>query len=386
MKRQQCRYLCLSVWLILFFVVFFPDISQASSADKSMEEEMEAELLKELPLQEIQNVLDENEEGVQISFSDLMRQLIRGEEPDKTAWMRQVVLLFMGNLKEYRTLFVQILILTLAFSFLHYFTDLFENKQVAQMCFYLYFLVLMTLLMKSYLLIHDLLEQVLQRQMDFMNALLPAFCMTMVFASSGTSAAVFYQLSLLVIYLVERVLIRFVIPGIHIYLAFAMLDHMTGQHMISRMNALLKKILIWSMRILLAGVTGMNVIETMIAPSIDNLKKISVTRALGMIPGLGNTAEAVSSLFLGSALVIKNGIGAAALLVLAVICILPLVKILAVNFFYRAAGALVQPFADARVCGCISSVGEAAALLLRAMVTGMLLFMITIAVVVTAIR
>lgn len=130
----------------------------------------------------------------------------------------------------------------------------------------------------------------------------------------------------------------------------------------------------------------MNIVENMIAPSADNLQKMSVTKTIGMIPGLGNTAEAVSNIFLGSAVVIKNGVGVAALIGLLCVCIGPFLKMLVYTFLFKAAGAIVQPFADKRICGCIDSVGEGAALLLRALVTGMLLFMITIAVVVTAVR
>ena len=379
------RFLCVFFCLYLWGLICMPVNASAATVDSDTWKENETQLMQELPLSEIQDVLDAGED-YQINFSSLLRQLLNGEEPDKETVFRKGIEFVFRDLMEYRMLLFQILTLTLAFSFLHHFMYLFENDQVSRMCFYLYFLVLMTLLMKSYLLTHDLLRQVLEQQVNFMNALLPAFCMTMVFASAQTTAAVFYQLSLLVIYLVERVMLTFVVPGIHIFVALAMLDHMTERRLISRLVRLLKKFLIWSMRILLAGVTGMNVIETMIAPSMDNLKKLSVTRTLGMIPGLGNTAEAVSNMFLGSALVIKNGIGAAALVILALICLVPFLKLAVITLFFKAAGALIQPIADVRVCGCISSMGEGTGLLLRALTTGMLLFMITIAVVVTAVR
>ena len=130
----------------------------------------------------------------------------------------------------------------------------------------------------------------------------------------------------------------------------------------------------------------MNVIENMIAPSVDNLKKMSITKTLGMIPGLGGTAEAVSDIFLGSAAVIKNGVGAAAMVILMALMLGPVIKMLIFAVFYRLAGAVVQPFADKNVCGCIESVGEGAGLLLQTLVTAALLFLITIAIVITAVR
>ena len=74
------------------------------------------------------------------------------------------------------------------------------------------------------------------------------------------------------IYLIDRLLLYIVLPGIHVYVVLQMLNCMTEEKLISRMTVLLKRGLIWVMRLLLAGVTGMNVIERMIAPSVDNLK------------------------------------------------------------------------------------------------------------------
>lgn len=355
----------------------------------SQEEEafLREDLLSELPLSEIEEVLQSGENTQGISFSDLLRQVLDTEqEVDKKELVKKLVGLAFGDLAECKDIFIQILLMTAAFAFLHNFMNIFEDSQVSKTGFYLYFLVLMVLLMRSYLLIHNLLDGVLGQSADFMEALLPAFCMTMVFSSQQVTAAAFYQLSLMVIYLVERILLYLIIPGIHIYVVLQMLNYMTDEKLISRMTTLLRSTIKWGMRVLLAGVTGMNIVENMIAPSADNLQKMSVTKTIGMIPGLGNTAEAVSNIFLGSAVVIKNGVGVAALIGLLCVCIGPFLKMLVYTFLFKAAGAIVQPFADKRICGCIDSVGEGAALLLRALVTGMLLFMITIAVVVTAVR
>lgn len=345
------------------------------------------EILSELPLEDIQDVLDGGEETEELSFSELIRQALAGEfQSDKKEFAKQLLGMATGDLSEYRSLFVQLLVVTASFAFLYNFVNVFESGQVSKTCFYLYFLVVMTLLMKSYLLVHDLLDRVMGQAVDFMEALLPAFCMTMVFSSAQMTAAAFYQMSLIVIYLVERVLVYLIVPGIHIYVALQMMNYMTSERMISRFTRILKSALTWGMRGLLAGVTGMNIIENMIAPSADNLKKMSVTKTLGMIPGLGGTAEAVGNVFLGSAAVIKNGVGAAALIVLLCICAGPMLKMIVFALMYKVAGAVAEPFADKRICGCIGSVGDGAMLLFRALVTGILLFMITIAVVITAVR
>ena len=260
---------------------------------------MQQDLLSDLPLSDIQDVLQENTGTENIYFRELVKSLMLADaNTDKQELFRQILRSAFGDVEEGRQVFVQILLLTAACAFLQNFINVFENSQISKTGFYLYFLLLMGLLLRSYLLIHGILEGVLDQVISFMEALLPAFCMTMVFCSQQVAAVGFYQLSLIVIYLIERVLLYVVIPAIHVYVVLQMLNCMTAGKLISRMTALLKRGLIWVMRLLLAGVTGMNVIERMIAPSVDNLKKMSVTQTISMIPGLGNTAQAVGNIFL----------------------------------------------------------------------------------------
>lgn len=387
-KRKTFRRL---FWTGMVFLWILCGLSVTVSASENRPEEetdeLKTELLKELNLEEIDRVLRENDETQEVSFTEILNQLL---DEDGELMTREVIkelaAFAFSDLSRCKTMFIQILILTIAFAFLNNFINMFENSQISKTGFYLYFLILMVLLVKSYLLMDEILRQVLEQTVELMQAVIPAFCMTLVFASAQTTAAIFYQITVAVIWLVERLLCYVVAPGIHIYVVLQMLNYMTEERMISRFTLLLKNVIRWSLRVMLAGVTGMNVIENMIAPSVDNLKKMSVTKTLGMIPGLGGTAEAVSDIFLGSAAVIKNGVGTAAMLVLILIALGPVMKMVIFAVFYRLAGAIVQPFADKNVCGCIDSVGEGAGMLLQTLVTGVLLFLITIAIVITAVK
>ena len=386
-KKMILRFLWTG--MICLWIIFSLPVSAAASENNLDEDiaDLEQELLAELDLDEADQVLEENEGTQNLSFPEILNRILESDGQIMTKELfRDLASFAFSDLSQCRTMFIQILILTIAFAFLNNFINMFENSQISKTGFYMYFLILMVLLMKSYLLMDEILKQVLEQTVEIMQAVIPAFCMTMVFASAQTTAAVFYQIAAAVIWLVERLLCYVIAPGIHIYVVLQMVNCMTGERVISRFSGLLKKIIQWSLRVMLAGVMGMNMIENMIAPSVDNLKKMSITKTLGAIPGLGGTTEAVSNIFLGSAAVIKNGVGVAAMLVLIGIALGPIVKMVIFVVFYKLAGAVVQPFADQRVCGCIDSVGEGAGMLLKTMATGTLLFLITIAIVITAVK
>ena len=122
------------------------------------------ELLSDLPLSDIQKVLEQNSDTKELSFRELVRQLMQaGENTDKWTLVRQIFGSTFGDVSEGKQLFVQILLLTAACAFLQNFINVFENSQISKTGFYLYFLLLMGLLLRSYLLIHGILEDVLGR-------------------------------------------------------------------------------------------------------------------------------------------------------------------------------------------------------------------------------
>ena len=84
---------------------------------------------------------------------------------------------------------------------------------------------------------------------------------------------------------------------------------------------------------------------------------------------------------LGTAVLIKNGIGMAGAAVMIAICAIPIVQMALMTLMYKLTAALVQPVSDKRITGCISSVSQGYELLMKVVFSTGLLFLLTIAVV-----
>lgn len=356
------------------------------SGEQIYEESLD-ELMESLDFAEINDFLENVDTGAELNFLDLMKTLIaQNGQVDKGWFFSQVWSILASELKASKPIFVQILIMCVAFALLNNFAMVFKNSQIHQTCFFIYYMALITLLMKSYLISSQLLTSVMDSLIEFMQALIPAFCMSLAFTTAVSTATVFYQVILVIIYLIERVLVYILLPGVHIYVVLMMLNLLTEEKMISGITDLIKKVISWSLKIMVGAITGINILQNLIAPAIDSLKNTAVTKALGAIPGIGGAANAVTNMFLGSAVVIKNGIGVTALVILLILALAPLVKLAFLTFLYKLTGAVVQPVADKRVCGCIDGVGEGVKLLLQILGTALLMFMISIAMVTASVR
>ena len=93
----------------------------------------------------------------------------------------------------------------------------------------------------------------------------------------------------------------------------------------------------------------LNGIKSLILPLSDSLKMSVLFKAVSMIPGIGNSAQTVSKTIVGVAVLVKNSIGVAAVLVMLVIIGVPLLKLIVMAFLYQILGAVLEPVADNRI-------------------------------------
>lgn len=105
---------------------------------------------------------------------------------------------------------------------------------------------------------------------------------------------------------------------------------------------------------------------------------------MAMIPGIGNTVNGVSELLLGSGIMIKNCVGAAALIVLVILVSVPMAQAGCIVFFYKVAAAVVEPVADKRIAGCLKGMAQGGMLYLKLMGYCVMLIFLTIALTVAS--
>ena len=150
------------------------------------------------------------------------------------------------------------------------------------------------------------------------------------------------------------------------------------------MTSLIKSGILWIIKFLFTIVIGINVVQNLLTPVIDTFKSGMIAKTAGMMPGLGTSINAVTEIMVGSGIIIKNGIGMAAVVVLLILCAGPLLKIWVMAFLYKLLAAMMQPVADKRMIGCIAGAGEGGNLLCKVVVTTTVMFLVTIAMVTAA--
>lgn len=347
-------------------------------------EELQTSLLDELDFSQAEDLLSQRTEDGGISFRQLVELLIQGEEVDKKWFVDSWKDIFFREIRESRGYMAQIVLLAAAFGLLYHFANVFEKGAISDISFYMVYLILTAMLMRSLLTMSGLIQDTLQVMLDFMRALLPAFSLTVAISTGSLTAMGFYQVTLLAIYLIETALSKVALPAIHIYLALELVNHLTREEMVSKMADLVKGAVEWALKFLFTLVMGINVVQGLLSPAIDSFRSSAIVRTASMLPGFGNSVNAVAEIMVGSGVIIKNGVGIAGILAVIALCASPAIKIGVMILLYKVSAAVIQPVSDRRISGCVSGMGEGARLLGKTMVTAMVMLLVTIALVVAA--
>ena len=383
MSGKKGRFL-FTILLVLIVFGLGTKIVNAEEGSETdiLQDEIQDALLAEFDFNEIEENLNRMFPQEKISFSDVFSALMSGNMTETI----RIFLRFLTDQISYefdynRRSLVYVLMTALTAAVFSNFAGAFKSRQISDISFYIMYMLLITLCLTSFRISAEGLEDRLSALVDFMRVLCPSYFLAVAFASGSVTSLFFYNVILFLIYVVELVIVRFLLPVVNIYIMVRVLGNLTGEDFLSEFADLIRKAVSWILKTLLICVVSVNVVQGLLAPAIDAVKRSALTRTAEALPWVGNAVGGVAEVVLGTAVLIKNGIGMAGAVITIAICAVPILQMLIMAFMYKLAAALVQPVSDKRITTCISGISEGYEIMVKVIFTAGLLFMITIAIV-----
>ncbi|MBR1390012.1 MAG: stage III sporulation protein AE [Lachnospiraceae bacterium] len=369
-------------WLLLWVLCCSQPVYGAEAEDIQTYEE---ELLEKLDVKDLEEYLKGNEYTGDVSFMDLVGSLMTGQIPfDFQSIGTYLADVLWGELSANKGILLQVLLLAVCCSFLHHFSDIFKNSYIADTCFLCLYMELMVLLLRSSAIMYELVYDTLQELVEFMNLLIPIFTLSLSVSMEHLSAAGFYELAFLVIYLVQVILLLVLVPAVKVYVILEFMNHYVPGKKFQKLCELIRDGVQWCLKFLVAVVVSLNVIESMITPAVDRLKANGIAKTVQMLPGVGNAAGVLGEMLLGSGTVIKNSVGVAGILILLLLLAGPVIKLWLLSLLYRVTAAVIEPVSDPRIVGCMQGVYTGSVLLQKIILAAVTLFVTTIAIITAA--
>lgn len=359
-------------------VVYASETEDVQISDKTQN----TELLETMDFTDVDRMMEELFPQETMGFADAVRQIMLGNTDAGREAMKEILWeRIFGAWEVNRKSILYLILLAIVAAIFISFSDIFQTRQVSQISFYMIYLLVIGICLASFQAASEWMANGVHTLTGFMKVLYPVFFAAVTVAKGSVSSLAFYHLAIILIVVIEELLLHLIVPGIHMYVIIRVMNSLQSEDYLSKFAELLETAIGWGLKTLMGGMIGLNVIQGMLGPAIDTVKRSAVTRGMEMVPGVGDLLGGTAEVALGTAVLIKNSIGIVGMFLCLVLCLAPLLQLAVITLGYKLAAALVQPVSDKRITECIGGVGEGCRMLMNCIFVTGILFLVTVAIV-----
>lgn len=315
--------------------------------------------MEDIDYGQLQELLGSVLENNNISFEGLVQQLQAGDFSGLKESLGQMFADWLaGGGGLHLSDFSGILLLVFLFAILRIVGQAFESKAINTFSGLVVHLLLIAQLAALFRTFQEQVKEYLDHVITFSSALLPVLAVTSAASGETLSAAGLYASAMSICSLVSRVCMYVLLPGVSMFLVITLLNSVMEESLFSGFTGLLKKLLGMLMKTSLAVVTGMQILQVMILPRADSVRKQTLLKTASLIPGAGGITDTAVTVLWESGSLLKGSIGVVGMFCILIICLFPVLRIALVSVLYHVMSAVMKPAADEKICSCLSGFAE----------------------------
>lgn len=370
------KFLCL--FLVAFVVFSSPVVTNRaySFAENTSNVEIQTELsnnvnnqLNNLDMSELDALLQDvvNNSGIinETSFSQKIKDIISGDlSIDANTFATYILDLFLDDVMSflpYVCIIIAIAILCSMVGASHSGKNKSINDVIHFVCYGAIVVIVVVWVSKLLALTTSTLNG-MKEQMQLIFPLL----LTLLTALGGNVAVSVYQPAMAILSsTVVGVFIDILLPIFTFTLIFTIVSNLAKTIKLNKFSEFFGSCFKWIIGIVLMIFSSFVSIQGLMAGSIDTISlKTAKYTIKSAVPIIGGFLSDGVSLIMVSSVLIKNAIGVGGLLILFGTMLVPLIKIVVLSLLLKLAGAVLEPIADNRISGFVSSISKSIQMLI----------------------
>lgn len=331
---------------------------------------------------ELQSINRKYGKSDEISFEDIFSLMMEGKIDEA---IQETILQLYENItleiKENSRLIIKLILLVIIAAIFNTYSSIYKFSYVGEQGFFVTYIMIAVLLLQSFSLVFELAKETIYYINELITCLLPALYMSLMLCSGLTTSHMVNTMFLGMLSVIEKFLLGIVLPGVQIYFLIVLLNQISTVDRFSKLAGLIKQGLQFSLKGIVTGLIGLNVMKSILVPVYDNAKYNMLQKGLSVVPG-GSALSGLTTILVGAGVLIKNSVGITVVVILLVMGTIPLLEIVCFYVVYKVILAMVQPISDERILKGIQGAADSTGILLRATTTSMVLSVLSIAIVI----
>ncbi|PYG86813.1 stage III sporulation protein AE [Ruminiclostridium sufflavum DSM 19573] len=278
---------------------------------------------------------------------------------------------------------IKIIILAIICAILKNLQSSFLSESVGELAFFVCYIVIVSVLIVSFSTAMSMCVSIIDSMVAFMHSIIPLLISLLISTGNISSAGIFQPILIVLVETGATVIKSFFIPMIFLITVLNIVNNISDKVQLTKLSGFLKQICTWGIGLILTVFIAVVSIQGTMGAVVDGVTSKTAKFALGtFIPVVGKYLADAADTVVGCTLVIKNASGLIAMLGIIIICLAPLLKILALIILYRLACAIVEPISDKKITNCLSDMAGSLTFLLGITAAVSCMFLIAVTVVI----
>lgn len=281
------------------------------------------------------------------------------------------------------SLIVKVLLIAIVTAILNQLQSSFDSKSVGEIAFYACYVLIMIIVIQSFNQMMSYGRDALSNMVLFMQAFAPTMYTLLMASGAVSSSAMFQPLVALLVGMTGTFVKDVVLPLLFFSAILTLVNYISDKVPVERLAGLLKNVASWTLKLTFVIFSAVVIVQGVAAGSFDSVSFRAAKFAVdNFIPVVGRALSDSMATIASYTALVKNAVGLIGLIILASICVVPAVKIVAVAFIYKLASAVIEPIVEPRIARCLNSIGDILIMLFTVIFSVAVIFFIAIALVI----
>lgn len=363
-KRLKTKMKTVSIFIIL--LLFMPVLCAAEEG-AAQNEETEGLIRRQYDMGGLDRIRDELENYVDDESMDLlggydadelMNDLLSGSAGiDLKGIGGNALRLVFKEFYQNMGILIKITVLVIICALLKNLQADFMSEGAGRIAFYVCYIVTVSILLVSFGTVIEMGTGIIDSMVGFMYATIPVLLALLISGGNITAGGIMHPVLLLIVETAANLIRNVFVPLVFMSNILMIVNNISDKIQLTRLVNLIKQIVSWALGIILTVFIIAVTLQGSLGAVIDGATQKAAKFAIStFIPIVGKTLADAADTVIGCTLLIKNAAGAAAMIGILLICVVPLLKIIAMVGLFKAASALLEPISETRITNCINDV------------------------------
>ncbi|WP_379966427.1 stage III sporulation protein AE [Ectobacillus sp. sgz5001026] len=376
------------LYFLFFFLFFFSSsfLVQAAPSQQNIINEQ----VDKLGVNDIKTYWDElvSKYGLYLPESQKgnFMEFIKGEKKFSFQdWIGGLVKYLFHELIANGKLLGTLILLTVFSALLQSMQSSFEKKTSSKVADAVIYMVLMIFALNSFYVVTNYAKETIQTMIDFLLALLPIL-LALIAAGGGVVSVAFFHPIIIFLMNTSGMLMNYIVlPLLTLSTILNIVSTLSDQYKLTKLSKLLQNVSVGLIGLFLTIFLAVLSVQGTASAVADGIAIKTAKFVTGnFIPVVGRFFTEATDTVLSASALLKNTVGIAGTIVLALIIVFPAIKIFAVAFIYKFAAASLQPIGSSAIIQCLDSIGKSIIYVFACLAIVSLMFFLSITIIIAA--